>query len=125
MIRFYETMYILRPDLPEQIVDEAIARYQTFLQDQSAESITIQHRGKRRLAYEINRHREGVYVQMNYNAAPKTIEILEKAMRLDESVIRYMTVKPKSETPIMEPTVVQIEPEAIAMQRGTGLQAED
>ena len=89
----YETMYILRSDLGEEQVEQAIAKYQNLIQEQGAENIEIQHRGKRRLAYEINRQREGVYVQMNYQAPGKVIAPLERAMRLSEDVIRYLTIK--------------------------------
>ena len=91
--RLYETMYILRPDLPDQEADAAIAKYQDFLVQQESENITIQHRGRRRLAYDIKGHREGIYIQVNYTATPKTIESLEKSMRLADDVIRYMTIK--------------------------------
>jgi small subunit ribosomal protein S6 len=90
-------MYILRADLGDGEVESAIAKYQTFLQEQGAESIQIQHRGKRRLAYEIKKHREGIYIQMNYNAKPGTIEALERSMRLGDDVIRYMTLTIKPE----------------------------
>jgi small subunit ribosomal protein S6 len=86
-------MYILRSDLGEEQVEQAIAKYQNLIQEQGAENIEIQHRGKRRLAYEINRQREGVYVQMNYQAPGKVIAPLERAMRLSEDVIRYLTIK--------------------------------
>lgn len=89
----YETMYILRPDLAEEQIEQAIAKYQNLIQEQGAENIEIQHRGKRRLAYEINRQREGVYVQMNYQGSGKIIAPLERAMRLSEEVIRYLTIK--------------------------------
>lgn len=89
----YETMYILRSDLGEEQLEQAIAKYQNLIQEQGAENIEIQHRGKRRLAYEINRQREGVYVQMNYQAPGKVIAPLERAMRLSEDVIRYLTIK--------------------------------
>ena len=89
----YETMYILRSDLGEEQVEQAIAKYQNLIKEQGAENIEIQHRGKRRLAYEINRQREGVYVQMNYQAPGKVIAPLERAMRLSEDVIRYLTIK--------------------------------
>jgi small subunit ribosomal protein S6 len=55
-------MYILRPDLGEEQVDQVITKYQTLLQEQGAEQIDIQHRGKRRLAYPIQRHRDGIYI---------------------------------------------------------------
>ncbi|MBW4621528.1 MAG: 30S ribosomal protein S6 [Cyanosarcina radialis HA8281-LM2] len=89
----HETMYILRSDLAEEQVDQAIAKYKNLLQDAGAKEIEIQHRGKRRLAYEIKRQREGVYVQMNYRANGPEIAILERAMRLSEEVIRYLTIK--------------------------------
>jgi len=90
MAQLYETMYILRPDLSEET--QAIEKYQTILRDSGAEILETQHRGKRRLAYEIKRHREGVYVQMNYRAPNTSVATLERAMRLGDEVIRYLTI---------------------------------
>ena len=98
----YETMYILRPDLGDEQVDSAIAKYQTLIQEQGAENIEIQHRGKRRLAYEIKRQREGVYIQMNYQGPGTIVAPLERAMRLSEDVIRYLTIKQEGEEPSAE-----------------------
>lgn len=100
MSQAYETMYILRPDLGDELVDQAIAKYQGILQDNGAEQIDTQHRGKRRLAYEIQNHKEGVYVQMNYAAPGAAIAAMERSMRLSEDVIRYLTVK--TEAPAVE-----------------------
>lgn len=93
MANLYETMYILRPDLNEEAVDQAIEKYQTLLRDGGAQVLETQHRGKRRLAYEINKHREGIYIQMNYEGDGSQIASLERAMRLSEEVIRYLTIK--------------------------------
>lgn len=98
----YETMYILRPDLGDELIDRAIERYQGLLREQGVEDLDTQHRGKRRLAYEIKKHREGVYVQMNYSAPSMAIAVLEKAMRLSDEVIRYMTIKPEDSAPEVE-----------------------
>lgn len=98
----YETMYILRSDLGDEQTDRAIEKYQTLLREQGVEEIDTQHRGKRRLAYEINRQREGVYVQMNYSAPGTAIAVLEKSMRLGDDVIRYLTIKPETEA-VIEP----------------------
>ncbi len=92
----YETMYILRPDLGDEQTDQAIAKYQTILQEQGAQELDTQHRGKRRLAYEIQRHREGIYVQMNYSAPGTAVAVMERAMRLSDEVIRFMTIKPEA-----------------------------
>ena len=56
MKRAYETMYILRPDMGEEMADQVITKYQGILKDNGVESIDTQHRGKRRLAYEIQNH---------------------------------------------------------------------
>jgi small subunit ribosomal protein S6 len=113
-MRPYETMYILRPDIGDGEVESAIAKYQTSLQEQGAESIKIQHRGKRRLAYEIGKHREGVYIQMNYKAKPGTIELLERSMRLSDDVIRYMTLARESGDQDAADTADEVEAETAA-----------
>ena len=93
MTTVYETMYILRPDLGDEQIVQQIAKYENLIRENGAENIEIQNRGKRRLAYEIKKHRDGVYVQMNYTGPGTAIAIMERAMRLSEEVIRYMTVK--------------------------------
>lgn len=89
----YETMYILRPDLGDEQTDQAISKYQNILFEQGAQNLETQHRGRRRLAYEIGKHREGVYIQMNYTSGGGAIAVLERTMRLSDEVIRYMTLK--------------------------------
>nr|WP_228034990.1 30S ribosomal protein S6 [Oculatella sp. LEGE 06141] len=86
-------MYILRADLGDELTDQAIEKYQNILQEHGAQDIDTQHRGRRRLAYEIKKHREGIYVQMNYTNGAAAVAVLERAMRLSEDVIRYLTVK--------------------------------
>lgn len=98
----YETMYILRPDLGEEQVSQVVSKYQTFLQEQGADQIEIQNRGKRRLAYEIGKHREGVYIQMNYQGPGTAIAPMERSMRLSEEVIRYLTIKQEVSEPTAE-----------------------
>jgi small subunit ribosomal protein S6 len=91
----YEMMYILRPDLSDEQVEQAIEKYRAFIADYKAEDIQIQNRGKKRLAYLIGKHQDGIYVQMNYKADGKQVAPLERAMRLSEEVIRYLTMKLK------------------------------
>ena len=56
-------------------------------------------RGKRRLAYQIAKHREGIYVQLSHQGNGQHIFKIEKAMRLSEDVIRYLTVKQEGPLP--------------------------
>ena len=61
-------------------------------------------RGKRRLAYQITKHREGIYVQLSHQGDGQHIFKIEKAMRLSEDVIRYMTVKQEGPLPTPRPS---------------------
>ena len=90
---YYETMYILRPDIPEEEVDNHLKKYSELLEKSGTEVLDSQMRGKRRLAYPIAKHKEGIYVQLSHKGDGQQIAILEKAMRLSEDVIRYLTVK--------------------------------
>ncbi|MFB2938303.1 30S ribosomal protein S6 [Aerosakkonemataceae cyanobacterium BLCC-F154] len=95
----YETMYILRPDLLDEQVNQTIEKYQSMLRDQGAQDLSVQLRGKHRLAYEINRQRDGIYVQMNYQANGSVVAPMERAMRLSEEVIRYLTIRLEDVSP--------------------------
>ncbi|MGK7916352.1 MAG: 30S ribosomal protein S6 [Prochloraceae cyanobacterium] len=99
MSQSYEMMYILRPDLTEDQVQETINKYKDFLSEQGSEDIKIQNRGKRRLAYEIKNFQDGIYIQMNYRGNGKQVAPLERAMRLSDEVIRYLTLAFKEEQP--------------------------
>jgi small subunit ribosomal protein S6 len=90
---YYETMYILRPDIPEEEVESHVNKYRDLVSEAGAEVLDTQMRGKRRLAYPIAKHREGIYVQLNHNGDGQQVAALERAMRLSEDVIRYLTVK--------------------------------
>ena len=86
-------MYILRPDIAEDEVTNHIDKYNKLLEDFGGTILDSQMRGKRRLAYQIAKHREGIYVQLSHQGDGQHIFKIEKAMRLSEDVIRYMTVK--------------------------------
>ncbi len=101
---YYETMYILRPDIPEEEVDSHLKKYSDLLSSTGAKILDNQMRGKRRLAYSISKHKEGIYVQLSHNGDGQQVAVLEKAMRLSEDVIRYLTVKQAG--PLPAPRVV-------------------
>ena len=101
---YYETMYILRPDIPEEEVETHLKKYSDVLIASGATVLDNQMRGKRRLAYSIAKHKEGIYVQLSHTGDGQQVGALEKAMRLSEDVIRYLTVK--QEGPLPTPRVV-------------------
>ena len=101
---YYETMYILRPDIAEDEVSNHIDKYNKLLEEFGGTILDSQMRGKRRLAYQIKKHREGIYVQLSHQGDGQHIFKIEKAMRLSEDVIRYMTVKQEGPLPTPRPS---------------------
>ena len=102
---YYETMYILRPDIAEDEVTNHIDKYNKLLEEAGGTILDSQMRGKRRLAYQIKKHREGIYVQLSHQGDGQHIFKIEKAMRLSEDVIRYMTVKQEGPLPTPRPSM--------------------
>ena len=101
---YYETMYILRPDIAEDEVTNHIDKYNKLLEEFGGTILDSQMRGKRRLAYQISKHREGIYVQLSHQGDGQHVFKIEKAMRLSEDVIRYMTVKQEGPLPKPRPS---------------------
>ena len=108
---YYETMYILRPDIPEEEVDSHLKKYSEILEKSGTKVLDSQMRGKRRLAYPIAKHKEGIYVQLSHQGTGHQVATLEKAMRLSEDVIRYLTVKQFGPLPTPKSTTKEDEPE--------------
>ena len=98
-------MYILRPDIAEEEVSKHIEKYNNLLEKMGGKVLDSQMRGKRRLAYPIAKNREGIYVQLSHQGDGQHIEQIEKAMRLSEDVIRYMTIKQQGPLPTPKPKI--------------------
>tara|TARA_Y100001978_G_C23521711_1_gene350574 strand:- start:187 stop:624 length:438 start_codon:yes stop_codon:yes gene_type:complete len=97
-------MYILRPDIAEEEVNDHIEKYNKLLETIGGKILDSQMRGKRRLAYPIGKHREGIYVQLSHQGDGQHVSKIEKSMRLSEDVIRYMTVKQDGPLPTPKPS---------------------
>ena len=108
---YYETMYILRPDIPEEEVESHLKKYSEILVKSGTEVLDSQMRGKRRLAYTIGKHKEGIYVQLSHKGNGQQVAILERSMRLSEDVIRYLTVKQNGPLPTPKSTSKEDEPD--------------
>jgi small subunit ribosomal protein S6 len=89
----YETVYILKPDITEDTLLKLTDQYQGILIERGAKNIIIQNRGRRHLKYPIKKVRDGIYIQMNYEANGELVNLVEKALKINESVIRYLTIK--------------------------------
>lgn len=91
-MRKYELMYIIRPDLEQEAVQAAVEKFQGIIQN-GGEITKHDVMGKRRLAYEINKIRDGVYVLVNFTATPEVVAELERILKISDEVIRYLITK--------------------------------
>jgi len=86
--RRYEAVYIFDSALEDATIAEKLEKLQGLLN--LAEPATIEHWGRRQLAYKIGRHENGYYVISNFTAAPAVLPEFERALKLDGGVVRYL-----------------------------------
>ncbi|AZS18033.1 30S ribosomal protein S6 [Paenibacillus motobuensis] len=91
-MRKYEVMYILRPELEQEAVQALVEKFQGIIQN-GGEITKHDVMGKRRLAYEINKIRDGIYVLVNFTATPEVVAELERILKISDEVIRYLITK--------------------------------
>jgi small subunit ribosomal protein S6 len=92
-MRRYETTYILRPNLGEEQFSEIIERTNNIIKNDGGAIINLERWGNRKLAYEINKEILGQYIYFDYAAPGSTILELERIFRIDDRVLRFLTVK--------------------------------
>ncbi|HEX6942550.1 MAG TPA: 30S ribosomal protein S6 [Gemmatimonadaceae bacterium] len=88
MTRRYEAVYIFDSTLEDAAINEKISRFHGLLQ--SPEEITLDHWGRRQLAYKIGPRDTGYYVIAKFHATPTVLPEYERAMKLDDGVVRYL-----------------------------------
>ena len=112
----YETTFILEPGLDEGKIGEEIERVSQWVKDLGGEVLEVQRWGKKRLAYEIGRKRDGVYTLLLYQGPGAMVKEIERRLRLNESVMRVLTVMHVPP----ELTVAKADPEVIAAAEEAG-----
>ncbi len=93
----YETVFVLDAQLEDSARDKRIQGVLDFLSQQAERMIKIDRWGNRRLAYEIKGKEQGHYVLVQYEASGSTVSELERMFRLDEVVLRYLTMRAEEE----------------------------
>jgi small subunit ribosomal protein S6 len=91
--REYETIYILRPNTPNEGVAEVNTRIKGVIESMGGKVLKVDNWGKRRLAYEVAKERKGIYLYWLYLAQSGVVEECERNLRMLDNVIRYLTVK--------------------------------
>ena len=88
MTRRYEAVYIFDSTLEDAAINEKINRFHGLLQ--SPDQISVDHWGRRQLAYKIGPRDTGYYAIARFHATPNVLPEYERAMKLDDGVVRYL-----------------------------------
>ncbi|OGV98097.1 MAG: 30S ribosomal protein S6 [Nitrospinae bacterium RIFCSPLOWO2_02_FULL_39_110] len=91
-MRPYESIFVLKPDLDEKKVDGQIEKVKEFIEKNGGKVITLEKWGKKKLAYIVKKNRFGIYVFIHFESEPALISNLQRNYKLNEDIIRYMTV---------------------------------
>jgi small subunit ribosomal protein S6 len=93
----YEVVYIFDSALEEPAVSEKLAKFHALLGD--GVQVTVNHWGKRTLVYRLKRHDTGYYVVAQFEAEARVLPEFERAIKLDEGVLRFLLVRAEGEAP--------------------------
>ena len=117
----YESTFICSPELAAEKVEELTGKLSKIVESSKGTVKAVQQLGKKRLAYPINKFREGSYVYMELSGDGDMVSAIENFMRLNDGIVRFLTVKvekkkntakpaPKSAESATQPEVKQNEP---------------
>lgn len=89
----YELVLVVRPDIEEEQVRRAVERIHGVVSGQGGEVTSVDEWGRRRLAYPIQRHLEGIYVLTHLRLEPAATREVDSAIRLSEDIMRHLLIR--------------------------------
>jgi small subunit ribosomal protein S6 len=92
-MRFYESSFIIRQDLPAQDVHKLSEKYKDIIEKMGGQVIKKEYWGLRTLAYEIKKNRKGHYIFFGLDATPEIVNKIENDFKISEDVIKFLTIR--------------------------------
>ena len=113
-MKHYETLYIISPELGDEDYKDVVAKHKDLIEKEKGVIIKLDEWGKRRMAYELKKFDQGFYVLMDYCGEAGIAVELARALKLDDKVLKYQTIKLSDnvnpEDLIVKPKQVEEEP---------------
>ena len=91
--KMYESAVLISAALEEDQIQSIISRIKELISSNDGEITDVEDWGRKRLAYMIKKSKIGYYIIFQFNAYPQIISTLEKFYKLDENILRYLTIK--------------------------------
>lgn len=112
-MRGYEAVFIFDSALEEERIGEKLERYHSLVAgDGTGEVTATDHWGKRQLAYPIEDRESGYYVVSHFNTEPASLPELERILKLDDELLRYLIVVNEGELTTSPASIRMVDPEA-------------
>ena len=92
-MRSYQSVLILKPDLDEGQVDQALEKINSFYQKNGGETLKVDKWGKKRLAYRVRKNKFGYYLNIYHKIDPAKTGELEKDYQLFDLIIKYLVIR--------------------------------
>ena len=92
----YETIFIVNPEVAEEGIKALIQKFSDIINN-DGKVLEVEEMGKRKLAYEIKKNKEGYYVVINFEANPGLIKELERVYRITDEVMKFIVVRKDEE----------------------------
>ncbi len=92
-MRIYEELFIVDPGLPEEEIDAVAGLIEDVVKESGGKVEKVEKWGRRKLAYRIQKKEEGYYVLVQFSASGSAVKEIERRLRVDERVMRYLTVR--------------------------------
>ena len=92
-LREYETIFLLRPDLAEDLVDKIVERMRGIVHRDGGKVIKVENWGKKKTAFEVKRAFRAIYIRFDYLGDTKAVAEFERNLRMTDDVLKYQSVK--------------------------------
>jgi small subunit ribosomal protein S6 len=89
----YETMFITRTDIPEEEIDKLVAQMEGVVANTEGKIEKVEKMGRRRLAYRVQKQREGYYLLFVFEGTGNTVREFERRLKVSDAVIKHMSVR--------------------------------
>jgi small subunit ribosomal protein S6 len=125
MLNEYETIYVARPDLTDDVMTRMTTRFSAVVTDNTGVMLVEEDWGKRKLAYPIAKHIRGHYIYLNYVGPATLVAEIERNLGNEDQLLRFLTVKIEDDVEVDARRALAEERRRLRAERMAALKAEE